>query len=71
MEITKKLKRQPRRDDDNGFADHGGYMTAKVSKLEEQFLSIQVGSTDFFFLLRRFHGFQFAPGSCEAEIEYL
>jgi hypothetical protein len=43
METTKKLKRQQRRDDDNGFADHGGYMAAKVSKLEEQFLSIQVG----------------------------
>jgi hypothetical protein len=40
--VTKKPKRKQRKDDDNGFADHGGYMSAKVSKLEEQFLTIQV-----------------------------
>ena len=38
------MKRRPPIDDDNdnGFADHGGYMSAKVSKLEEQYLAIQV-----------------------------
>lgn len=28
-------------DDENGFAEHGGYMGAKISKLEEQFNTIQ------------------------------
>lgn len=36
------MKRRPPIDDDNGFADHGGYMSAKVSKLEEQYIAIQV-----------------------------
>lgn len=35
------MKRKPRRDDDNGFAEHGGYMGAKITKLEEQFNTIQ------------------------------
>lgn len=35
------MKRRKPVDEDNGFADHGGYMSAKVSKLEEQFSTIQ------------------------------
>lgn len=35
------MKRQPVLDEDNGFAEHGGYMAAKVTKLEEQFTTIQ------------------------------
>lgn len=35
------MKRKPVLDEDNGFASHGGYMNAKISKLEEQFTSIQ------------------------------
>lgn len=35
------MKRKPVIDPDNGFADHGGYMSAKVTKLEDQFNFIQ------------------------------
>lgn len=35
------MKRRPPIDDDNGFHEHGGYMAAKISKLEEQFTTIQ------------------------------
>ncbi|CRL04716.1 CLUMA_CG017776, isoform A [Clunio marinus] len=35
------MKRRPPLDDDNGFAQHGGYMSAKITKLEEQFNTIQ------------------------------
>lgn len=35
------MKRRPPVDEDNGFAEHGGYMSAKISKLEEQFTTIQ------------------------------
>jgi DNA repair protein REV1 len=35
------MKRKKQVDDDNGFADHGGYMAAKVTKLEEQFQTIK------------------------------
>lgn len=35
------MKRRPPLDPENGFAQHGGYMVAKVTKLEEQFNSIQ------------------------------
>ena len=35
------MKKRQQVDDDNGFAEHGGYMAAKVTKLEEQFSTIQ------------------------------
>lgn len=35
------MKRKPVIEPDNGFADHGGYMAAKVTKLEDQFNFIQ------------------------------
>lgn len=35
------MKRKPVIEPDNGFADHGGYMSAKVTKLEDQFNFIQ------------------------------
>lgn len=35
------MKRKPVLEADNGFADHGGYMAAKITKLEEQFHSMQ------------------------------
>ena len=35
------MKRRPVLDPDNGFASHGGYMAAKITKLEEQFNTIQ------------------------------
>ncbi|KAG5680848.1 hypothetical protein PVAND_010329 [Polypedilum vanderplanki] len=34
------MKRRPV-DEDNGFAEHGGYMSAKINKLEEQFSILQ------------------------------
>jgi DNA repair protein REV1 len=41
MNCKPNTKRKPKHDDDNGFAEHGGYMTAKIAKLEEQFSTIQ------------------------------
>lgn len=39
------MKRKPRgkfgQDADNGFGEHGGYMPVKISKLEDQFNTIQ------------------------------
>lgn len=35
------MKRKPVIEPDNGFADHGGYMSVKVTKLEDQFNFIQ------------------------------
>lgn len=35
------MKRRAPLDPENGFGHHGGYMAAKVTKLEEQFNSIQ------------------------------
>jgi hypothetical protein len=34
------MKRRPV-DEDNGFGEHGGYMNAKINKLEEQFSTLQ------------------------------
>jgi hypothetical protein len=34
------MKRRPVLED-NGFEEHGGYMTAKINKLEEQFSTLQ------------------------------
>lgn len=41
QELEIKMKRRPPIDEENGFAEHGGYMSAKISKLEEQFTTIQ------------------------------
>lgn len=35
------MKRRPPLHAENGFSEHGGYMSAKISKLEEQFTTIQ------------------------------
>lgn len=35
------MKRRPVQEEDNGFGEHGGYMAAKITKLEEQFSTIQ------------------------------
>lgn len=35
------MKRRAQNDNENGFAEHGGYMAAKISKLEEQFSTLQ------------------------------
>jgi hypothetical protein len=35
------MKRKQNPDAYNGFGDHGGYMNAKITKLEEQFSSLQ------------------------------